>query len=834
MSIKTRLLAVVSLGLIGLMVFGALIIGQSWMHRSAAAQVAQAMTLSTSVGALVHELQKERGTSAIVIASKGQRLVDDLKARRLESDQAARGFETMIAALRQSGENAAFQEVIGTSVARLHDLQDFRKRIDGLSVDGPSSFATYTDLITALLRLNEVLVTLADDAATIQDAGAYINFLQGKERAGQERATGGAGFAVGRFDGALYRRFAMLAGAEDAWFAAFKTLAPTAIVQAYTRTEETTLPAVAALRQVALDSVVSGTVGSTTGAAWFQAATTRIDALKGVENLLAAHLADDAAAREAQARLALWLAVLAIVGGIGLVTVMAVATMRHILSSLSGFAATIQRIAATGDLTLRVPVLVNDEIGVMARAFNTLLADLNAVMSAISTAMNRVAEADLGARIDVAAKGDLALIKANVNRSLETLSATLQLVVSSIRQVAVAAGQISQTVTQISDGAQHQLSAVKKISAGVQQSAQAIEDVSENARMTSTQAGEATRLVTDGQQAIIGLVQSVHAIAGNAREISKITGVIDRIASQTNMLSLNAAIEAARAGEAGKGFAVVAEEVGKLAEHSGRSVEEINAVIDRADGETAVGVRSAEAVGHSIDRISQVVGQSDQMAAAIAVAMKEQAVSIEQIRESVVDLARIGESNAVAAEEVTATMVELARLTDQTRVEVERFRFAAGSHDQSGASFGDLAAGCDSEFCHQCSREELAQVADAVEKAIGAHAQWKVRLRQAVDSGTSDISVPDASSDRKCAFGQWLYGGTLVKAFDRSPTAQRIRQLHADFHKEAGRILGLAVAGRRREAEAALAITEPFNGISSQLVAQLKAVEMASRGKVGS
>jgi len=676
MSIKARLLTLIGLSMIGMLVFGAVIIGQTGSHLSSAAQIVRVMKLSTSVGALVHELQKERGATAIVIASKGQHFVEELKAKRHESDQAARAFEITTVALAQAKADGAFHEAIQAVLNKLHGIDDVRGRVDVLSVDGSASFSTYTEVIFALLRLNESLVSVADDAATTQDATAYINFLQGKERAGQERATGGAGFAAGRFDGALYHRFVVLAGAQEAWFGAFKALASTDLVQAYTRSEETTLPEVEKFRQMALDSVTSGSIGQATATGWFQAATTRIEALKTIENQLAAHLIEGAAAREDQARGALWVAILGMLVGVGLVAALALLTLRHILSSLSGFSATIQQIDATGDLGLRVPVHANDEIGVTARAFNALLADLGGVVFAIGATMSRVAEADLSARVDVVAKGDLATIKGNINRSLETLSDTLLLVVQSIRQVAVAAGEVSGTVSQISDGAQGQLAAVKTISVGVQQSARAIEDVSESARQTSGQAREATRLVSEGREAIAGLAHSVSAIAGNAREISKITDVIDRIANQTNMLSLNAAIEAARAGEAGKGFAVVAEEVGKLAEHSGRSVEDINAVIERADAETVEGVRAAEVVGHSIDLISRVVAQSDQMAASIAAAMEQQAHSIEQIRTSVEDLARIGESNAVASEEVTATMVELARLTNQTRAEVERFQFA--------------------------------------------------------------------------------------------------------------------------------------------------------------
>jgi methyl-accepting chemotaxis protein len=343
------------------------------------------------------------------------------------------------------------------------------------------------------------------------------------------------------------------------------------------------------------------------------------------------------------------------------------------IGAVATFVAEVER---TGDLSLRAEVGTRDEIGIMAEGFNGFLGNMEPVLEDLKKVMSAVAGGDLSASVRAEARSKLVGdIKDSVNASLTSLRDAFRTVAGNVRQVAAATGQASVAIGQISDGSLNQMNAIKQIAVGLAQTARAVEEVSASAQQSSTHARQAAGLVTQGRGRIDEMVATVTAIASNAKAITKITDVIGQIASQTNMLSLNAAIEAARAGEAGKGFAVVAEEVGKLADHSGRSVSEINALVEKADAETAKGVEVAGIVGASIDQIARGVSDSEKMANAIAAAVEQQSASVEEIRANMDQLQTIGETNASASEEVTATMVELARLAEQTRGEVERFRF---------------------------------------------------------------------------------------------------------------------------------------------------------------
>ncbi len=98
-------------------------------------------------------------------------------------------------------------------------------------------------------------------------------------------------------------------------------------------------------------------------------------------------------------------------------------------------------------------------------------------------------------------------------------------------------------------------------------------------------------------------------------------------------------------------------------------------------------------------------------------------------------------------------------------------------------------------------------VKDQLNNAIASHGLWKNRLRTAIDKGNSEFTVDNVTADRNCEFGRWLYGSPEIR---RSPSYEKVRDLHAVFHKEVGRILGMALAGKKDQAKEALANRQTF------------------------
>ncbi|MFD0668622.1 HAMP domain-containing methyl-accepting chemotaxis protein [Ramlibacter sp. MAHUQ-53] len=302
------------------------------------------------------------------------------------------------------------------------------------------------------------------------------------------------------------------------------------------------------------------------------------------------------------------------------------------------------------------------------------MAALQSMIGDIGRVMQKVARGDLSLQVQAQGQGELETLKRDINDSLQALGQALRAIHANTRQVAAASGQASQAIGQISDGAQSQTHAIGQVAVAVRQSAASVADVSRNTSLASEKSRESIATMRGGMARMEELVQAVNNLAANSEKINKITEVIEKIANKTNLLSLNAAIEAARAGEHGKGFSVVADEVGKLAQSSAESSQEIAKLVGEAVQEIGRAVVTVRNVSNDMASIERGSAETDTMLQRISAALEEQSTAVEEINANLGSLDRIARSNAAASEQITATVVELSRLADTTRQEVEKFR----------------------------------------------------------------------------------------------------------------------------------------------------------------
>ena len=176
------------------------------------------------------------------------------------------------------------------------------------------------------------------------------------------------------------------------------------------------------------------------------------------------------------------------------------------------------------------------------------------------------------------------------------------------------------------------------------------------------------------KEKMTNLMEAMESIKSTSQEIGNIIADIEDIASQTNLLSLNAAIEAARAGEAGKGFAVVAEQIRKLAEDSAQSAVKTKRLIENSLQEVMNGnditMETADATNKAMEGLEHVliaVGE-------IRTASDKEAVSIKAIEKSVEQISAVVENNSAAAQETSATSEELSAQAVTLNEQVEKFR----------------------------------------------------------------------------------------------------------------------------------------------------------------
>ena len=299
---------------------------------------------------------------------------------------------------------------------------------------------------------------------------------------------------------------------------------------------------------------------------------------------------------------------------------------------------------------------------------------LRLIIGEINDVMGAVSAGNLSLRVKEDARGDLETLKDSINKSVGSLSATIEMLVSLVQSVALSAEESALTVDQVANGSQEQVRAMEQIMNAVSQTTTSITEVTSNTDHASINAKNASSLVEISKKEMNDMKEIIIDISNNSLKINTITDVISEIANQTNLLSLNAAIEAARAGEHGRGFAVVADEVRKLAEHSSNSVKEIEALVSQAVHSSEKGVKSSERVYDNMNQVSEAVKTTDAMLQNIVTAMESTNGLMEEVSANVNQLKNVAESNAAAAEEITASVSELSDMAKKSHSELAQFK----------------------------------------------------------------------------------------------------------------------------------------------------------------
>jgi methyl-accepting chemotaxis protein len=340
----------------------------------------------------------------------------------------------------------------------------------------------------------------------------------------------------------------------------------------------------------------------------------------------------------ADIRAAVWSAVLRQVGFIALVflgsMVLAAVVVRRLIRPLREMAQALRDIAqGEADLTRRLEVRSEDEIGEVARWFNAFV---------------------------------------------EKQHDTVAQIRAFSQQVAGASQQLAGTTEHLSAGTQEQASSLEETAASLEEITSSVKQNADNAQQANLLAGGSREIAEKGGQVVQSAVAAMAEINQASRKITDIISAIDEIAFQTNLLALNAAVEAARAGEFGRGFAVVAAEVRGLAQRSASAAKEIKGLIQDSARKVEAGSELVGKSGQALGEIVASVRRVTDLMAEIAASSREQSSGIGQVNRAVAQMDGVVQENAAQTEELTSTAQALAHQAQQLQALVGSFRLAEG------------------------------------------------------------------------------------------------------------------------------------------------------------
>ena len=334
------------------------------------------------------------------------------------------------------------------------------------------------------------------------------------------------------------------------------------------------------------------------------------------------------------------------------------------------------RTFAQGDLEASFPAVDSqDEIADMVGVAKNMAADLKTIISDSDKLLGKMAEGDYTVSSDMEDKytGDfIGLLMA-----MRQMKTQMNDVMSHINEISslVTAGSnnLAQAAQEIAEGAMDQSAAIEELQATFADITGGVEKTSEKLNDTYRIAQEYAEEADHSHTEMQGMVDVIGRINDTSKQIENIISEIEDIASQTNLLSLNAAIEAARAGEAGKGFAVVAGQIRSLSEQSAKAAVDTRQLIESAIAVSNEGNEAAERVSTSIEKVingMKEVADSSQKLSEIA---EEQAKAMEQAEAGINQISDVVQSNSANAEETSATSEELSAQAETMNELISKF-----------------------------------------------------------------------------------------------------------------------------------------------------------------
>ena len=771
----------------------------------------------SNISDLVHEIQKERGITAAYIGSNGQKFEKELEEQRANTNMQFDVLDGYLAVVEYSS-SEEFKDNLHLSMSTLKKLNDVRSEITMLNIHPEEAISYYSQVNSLFLETISSVIKMATNKYEANDLSAFYYFLMTKERAGSERAVLSNSFARNKFFSGMKQEFVTVLTEQNTYLKVFNAVAQQKFINFYDDTVHgKAINAVENMRTIALETKYIGGFG-TDATYWFAQITKKINMLKKVDDYLANSLLykintikDDTTALMYKVIISSILSLLFVIIMGRIITVRIVDALDKFKDGLGNFFAYAIRekdflepmvvsgrdefAQMTADMNeqikktehiieqdKKVVLEIDDIMGKVKSGFlgftikqkgatteveslriniNAMLEDTKKKVDDINIVLDNYAGGDYTYDLDKESKkamhGDIGSLLTSSVLLGTSVSQLLAMISNAGNELNKSTEVLKTSSENLSQSSNAQASSLEETAAAIEEITSNIENSAENIMSMSKLADNLNNSANTGAKLAQETSQSMDDINDKVTNINKAIEVIDQIAFQTNILSLNAAVEAATAGEAGKGFAVVAQEVRNLASRSAEAAKDIKALVEDAAQRSNNGKETANKMIEGYTDLNNKIVETKEIIDSVTTSSQEQKEGMSQINDAMNSLDQATQENAVTANSIDTLSNEVKELSNRL------------IHITSSAKFDDkvLKQVCDVNLVHE------------IAKYKNDHINFKDTNFAKLDS-FSKWEVTDCKS---CNLGKWIIScENENRNFVNSSTWSALKVAHEQVH----------------------------------------------------